>query len=182
MRAAAITTGSLALVAVLSACAAGGRTTSTGGVLAARTTKTLPSGQGSVCRTGTKVDLRVLKGTRGATIALAPVTIDGKGPYAFALDTGAAKSAIDSQLSKRLGLPSVAAGHHVEGVAGTVPARVVQVRSWQVGSIRLHTDTIDSIDLFGGRNGPAGLLGSDVLSRFSSICLDYKAGILRLGS
>ncbi|HZD87031.1 MAG TPA: retropepsin-like aspartic protease [Gaiellaceae bacterium] len=194
MRSATGILGSLALVAVLAACAAGGSaraggsgTASTNGVLGSSTAKSTRTTRTSaisstVCQTGTSVKLRVLKGKRGATIALVPVTIDGKGPYAFALDTGAAKSAIDSKLAKKLDLKQVATEHHVEGVSGSVKAKVVKVDSWKVGSIDLHSDTVASLDLFGGASGPAGLFGSDVLSRFSSICLDYRAGILKLGT
>jgi predicted aspartyl protease len=186
MRLVAGIAASLALVAVLAACAAGSGTTSTSGVLAAKTTKSKSGGTSttttSVCKNGTKVDVRILKGKRGATIALVPVKIDGKGPFAFALDTGAAKSAIDTKLAKRLNLQQVATEHHVEGVSGSVKAKIVKIDSWKVGSIDLHSDTVASLNLFGGNKGPAGLFGSDVLSRFSSICLDYGAGVLELGS
>lgn len=176
---------SLAAVLVLAACAAGGGTTRTGGVLAATTTKSTGSSTTSttsVCRAGTRVPVAVLKGTHGATTALVPVTIDGKGPFAFALDTGAAKSAIDSKLADRLGLKQIGTARNLEGVGGSVQAKIVRIASWHIGSIKLRPDDVGSLDLFGGKSGPVGLFGSDVLSRFSSVCLDYRTGTLRLGT
>jgi len=35
-------------------------------------------------------------------IALVPVTINGHGPYTFALDTGASQSLVDSQVAREL--------------------------------------------------------------------------------
>jgi hypothetical protein len=48
------------------------------------------------------VPLLVLKGTDGATLALAPVYVDDQGPFAFALDTGASHSVIDEDLADQL--------------------------------------------------------------------------------
>lgn len=185
MRPVAVAVASLVAVFVLAACAAGGGTTARHGVLGARTTKSTASSTTSttsVCQAGTKVAVTVIKGPHGATMALVPVTIDGKGPFAFALDTGAAKSAIDSSLARRLGLKQVGTARNLEGIAGSVRAKIVRIVSWNVGSIKLRPDDVGSLDLFGGKSGPAGLFGSDVLSRFSSVCLDYRTGTLRVGT
>lgn len=169
------------LVLVLAACAGG----TGGGVLGASTTKGTGGATqtgASVCRGGTKVHMRVVNGPHGATLALVPVTIDGHGPYVFALDTGAAKSAIDSKTARRLHLRQVGTSHRVEGISGSAQAKIVAVDAWRLGTIRLRSDRIGSLDLFGGHNGPVGLLGSDVLSRFSSVCVDYDSATLRLGT
>jgi hypothetical protein len=54
--------------------------------------------------------------------------------------------------------------------------------SWSVGSVPLAPQTVSSIDIpgFGLRSAAAGLLGSDVLSRFGAIQLDYRHQSLAL--
>jgi hypothetical protein len=59
---------------------------------------------------GQTVSLLVLQGPGGSTLALVPVFIDGQGPFAFALDTGASHSVIDKDLAEQLGLPAAGAG------------------------------------------------------------------------
>lgn len=53
-----------------------------------------PSGIGSVHRSGT-APLEVVR-ERGATLAVAPVSLDGKGPSPFLADTGASVSVVDT--------------------------------------------------------------------------------------
>ena len=115
-----------------------------------------------------------------ATIALVQVTIGGKGPYAFALDTGAAHSAIDVELAKKLGLERVGQTK-VSGVVKTDTVPQFRIGSWKVDGLKLKENTVSGTDLQRG-DGPglAGLLGSDVLSRFQRVTIDYDAQTLLL--
>ena len=56
---------------------------------------------GGTDRGGMAVHIQVVKHGR-QVLALVPVTIDGKGPYTFALDTGASQSLVDSQIARDL--------------------------------------------------------------------------------
>src|SRR4051812_27470524 len=63
-----------------------------------------------------RIEIKVLK-HGGQVLALVPVTINGKGPWAFALDTGASQSLVDSQVAKQLQVPKTGARQRIAGVA-----------------------------------------------------------------
>lgn len=115
----------------------------------------------------------------GATIVQIAVTIAGQGPYTFVLDTGASTSAIDSSITRRLGLQRAGPPHEVSGIGGSVEAVPVALTEWSAGPIRLPPGSIDSAPL-GLRqvDGSAGLLGSDILSQFGAVTIDYSAQTL----
>jgi predicted aspartyl protease len=120
--------------------------------------------------------------TATATLALIPVCLSGQGPYPFILDTGAAHSLVDRSLADRLHLAVTGEKAHATGVACTAMAEQVQVANWSVGQVALRAQTLTSLSLNGSPGGPgiAGLLGSDVWSRFGRFRLDYRAGRLTL--
>lgn len=115
-------------------------------------------------------------------IALVPVTIDGKGPYTFALDTGASQSLVDSQVAKELRAKPTGDSHQVAGISSVQSVATIEVKHWQVGRVRLPATTVVEENLpFGDADGGVqGLLGSDMLSRFDVVTIDYADGILRL--
>jgi predicted aspartyl protease len=123
-----------------------------------------------------EVKMVVLKGPKHETLALVPVYIDGKGPFSFALDTGASRTVVDRRVAEELGLPVAGSEESVKGVGGKAVAYPVRVGSWSVADFELHPSTLDALDLSeGGRaSGLQGLLGSDMLSRFHVIHVDYK--------
>jgi hypothetical protein len=119
--------------------------------------------------------LLVLEGPGGSTLALAPVFINGEGPFAFALDTGASQSVIDQGLAEELNLPTDGPTVEVSGVAATAEAEQVRVHGWAVGDVQLPGRTMVSLVLRepNRRLKLRGLLGSDVLSQFGTITVDY---------
>jgi predicted aspartyl protease len=127
------------------------------------------------------VGLNVLKEGKNV-IALAPVTINGKGPFTFALDTGASRSLIDSAVARRLGVPKRGHTAKIAGVNAVSKAQLVKVRSWRVGTIALPPTTLvsDNIPFGNAYAGIQGLLGSDMLSRFDVVTIDYAKQQLRL--
>jgi Aspartyl protease len=119
------------------------------------------------------------------TLALVPVFIDGHGPLPFALDTGASRSLISGALATRLHLPARGSAGMLQGVTGAASAENFAVASWRAGAIRLPPSMIAAIgSATGGAvtrlHGPVGLLGSDVLSRYGKIAIDYDKGLLVL--
>jgi hypothetical protein len=128
----------------------------------------------------TIVSLRVIK-FKGQVLALVPVQINGHA-FTFALDTGAAGSLIDSQAAKLIEIPKTGSKERGAGVKCTFTAAKVKVTSWRVGTIKLPAATIVSVNLpFGNAHrGVQGLLGSDMLSRFDTVTIDYDHGILKL--
>jgi len=103
-------------------------------------------------------------------------------PYPFILDTGAGQSTIDAGLARRLHLASAGAATEFAGVGCTGTARPVSVGDWSLDGVPLSTQQLTAATLpqMGGKGEPVGLLGSDVLSRFGGIRIDFDAGALVL--
>ena len=113
--------------------------------------------------------------TKKAVLALAPVRIDGHGPYTFVIDTGAGSSVVASSIAHKLTLRVLSKGK-ATGVASTVATRSVQISGWRVSSVSLPGTTLTSTSLTavgGGNTDIAGLLGSNTLSRFGTIAVNY---------
>ena len=69
----------------------------------------------------------------------------------------------------------------VTGVGCSETARKVRLGRWSIGGQRLP-NIVATSSMIAGANGKAfGLLGSDVLSHFGAIGLDYAHGQLTLG-
>lgn len=120
-----------------------------------------------------------------ATLALVPVKIGGKGPYAFVLDTGASISGINANLATKLKLAKTGKSAEVSGVTASARVPLVSIRHWSVGGAALHPGAIGELNFprsgSGSKGSPSilGLLGSDQLSRFGSITVDYGRQQLR---
>jgi len=120
------------------------------------------------------------------TLALVPVFIDGHGPLPFALDTGASRSLISATLAAQLHLPARGSAGMLQGVTGDASAENFAVSSWRAGTITLPPSMIAAIGSPAAGaavtklHGPVGLLGSDVLSRYGKIAIDYDKGLLVL--
>jgi predicted aspartyl protease len=127
------------------------------------------------------VDLRVSSGDFGV-LAFAEVFIAGKGPYAFTVDTGASHSVVDWDLARELELDVIGKPVAVTGITCRGQAGRIRMRGWRMGGVRLPRLGIQTIDMPdpGGGLVIEGLLGSDVLSRFGAVTVDYQAGRLFL--
>jgi predicted aspartyl protease len=117
----------------------------------------------------------------GATAALVRVYIHGR-LVPMLIDTGATVSVINSTAARALHLRTVGKRHRFCGVTGCALARRVRVSNWNVGGVEpLPTVVVSSAPIAGLNAHPFGLLGSDVLSRFGSITIDYAGKELILG-
>jgi predicted aspartyl protease len=127
------------------------------------------------------VDIKVLKQGK-QVLALVPVTINGKGPWAFAIDTGASQSLVDSQVAQELSVPTTGTKQKIAGVASVTKVSAIKVRDWRVGEVKLPPTTVVETNLpFGNaRGGVQGLLGSDMLSQFDVVTIDYDRSRLLL--
>ncbi len=119
----------------------------------------------------------------GQVAELLNVCIAGRGPYPFVIDTGAGESIIDAHLAKTLHLVHGGAATEFAGVGCTGTAQPVLVPSWSAVGVPLAAQTLTAATLpdFGTKGEPVGLLGSDVLSRFGAIRIDFRAQTLTLG-
>ena len=100
---------------------------------------------------------------------------------AFIVDTGAARSHVTAKFAKKLNLKKVGKPVTVAGVGCTSKAQHVEVDDWSIAGHALPTMTIDSSNLQIAKGKLAGLLGSDVWSKFGSIQIDYANETLTLG-
>lgn len=159
-RALALAGLALALIVVLTACEV-----------------SLGPGSSGVARgQGVTVPIRVISGPQGATLVLLPVSINGQGPFTFALDTGASSSIIDTPVARRLGLPQTGSPTPVAGISGQSQSVPVQIKRWHIEQINLPSMTVGSINLFDSQRGQGlqGLIGSDIWNQFGRISINYS--------
>jgi Aspartyl protease len=110
------------------------------------------------------------------------VCVGGEGPFPFVLDSGAGQSTIDAGLARRLHLATAGPASQFAGVGCTGTARPVSSGSWSLDGVVLASQQLTAATLpqVGGKGEPVGLLGSDVLSRFGAVRIDFAAGALVL--
>lgn len=95
---------------------------------------------------------------------MAPVFVNGRGPYAFVIDTGATRSAIAPHVVAELGLvPDPEHQLSVRGVTGTANVASVEVDRLQVGEIILEHQRLPVIQpsVFADADGILGVEGFD---------------------
>lgn len=130
------------------------------------------------------VQLEIIEGAGGSVLVLVPVMIDGKGPFRFALDTGASQTLLDSGLVAQLGLEVTGEVGPVTGIVGATTADEVVIESWSIGEVQLPAARAVGLEMTAGGAGAVefrGLLGADILRRFKVITLDFDKGLLILG-
>jgi len=93
---------------------------------------------------------------------LAPVIINGQGPFRFVVDTGANRSALSAALAEQLGLPREGAAMiGVHGVTGFAELPAVRVASLRTGNIELleHQMPVLPGSVFADADGILGVEG-----------------------
>ena len=125
---------------------------------------------------GTTAPIQVVKDQAGGVTVLAPVMIGGHGPYIFVVDTGASVSLIDRTVANRLDLQVSGSAQQVEGIGGVQTVVPVDISNWDLGQIKLPTDTIDKTSFSSSELGgnAVGLLGSDIWNEFGAVTIDYN--------
>jgi predicted aspartyl protease len=126
------------------------------------------------------VPLVILKARDGETLALARVIVHGRA-FPFLIDTGSSKTLVDTALARRLHLKTVGRPISVTGVGCSESARKVRLNRWSIGGQPLPNIVATSSTIAGSGGKAFGLLGSDVLSHFGAIGIDYAHGQLTLG-
>ena len=115
--------------------------------------------------------------TPGAPI-LVSARINGAGPVALILDTGAERTLVAPAALARLGItPPGTRDATIQGVTGATRADVVSIQSLEVGSARAGPLAIIAHDA--ELAGADGLLGQDFLSLFS-LTIDAAARLVTL--
>ena len=124
---------------------------------------------------GITANVQVDSDQSGGVSVLAPVMIDGQGPYTFVVDTGASVSLINRSTANRLGLAVAGPAQQVEGIGGTQVVVPVQISTWSLGKINLPPTHVDKSSFSGLElgGGAVGLLGSDIWNDFGEVTIDY---------
>jgi predicted aspartyl protease len=124
--------------------------------------------------------LKVIKARDGEVLAFTRVIIHGRA-FTFLVDTGSSKTFVDDALARQLHLKTVGRSIKVTGVGCSESARRVRVKNWSIAGQPLPNIVAVSSVLAGANGHAFGLLGSDVLSRFGIMSIDYAHGQLTLG-
>ena len=126
--------------------------------------------------------VRTVRLGKGA-FALVSVCIEGAGPFPFLIDSGSALSVVDTQLSRRFHLRQVGAPEWAAGIGCSATVVPEQVSSWSAGGLALSPQVVlsGSLPNLDASQPLAGVIGSDVLSRFGSVRIDYRAQTFSLG-
>jgi predicted aspartyl protease len=123
-----------------------------------------------------------LSGPGGAALVI-PVSINGRGPYRFVLDTGATLTCVDSRLAEELDLrdaPGVVAFGGT--IRGTGQMRVVRIDSAEVGTAkaaRLNGCVVDLQPMAQAGVKIDGLLGLNFLKNYR-VTIDFHSSSVRL--
>jgi predicted aspartyl protease len=126
------------------------------------------------------IDLQIIK-RNGEALIIAPVVIRGK-TYKFIVDTGATATLIDAAYVKELGLKRTSkAALPVAGIGGSTKVYLATISDWTIGRSKLPTSTITVGDIGLSGGDLVGLLGSDVLSTFGTVTIDYDKQKATLG-
>ncbi|MGH7730951.1 MAG: aspartyl protease family protein [Candidatus Eiseniibacteriota bacterium] len=116
-------------------------------------------------------------------LVLVPAFVNGRGPHAFVLDTGASATVLSAELAASLRIETVAAGP-MTGAGGLVQAALGRVGSLVVGSAALE-DVVVMVADFLAELGQVvgarldGVLGYNFLRHFR-VTLDYPGSTLWL--
>lgn len=127
--------------------------------------------------------VKVVRIDTGAAV-LVNACIEGAGPFPFVIDSGSSFSVINKELSRRFHLHQVGATQRAAGIACSATVVPEQLGSWSVGRLALRPQVVFSASLPNLEpNQPlAGVIGSDVLSRFGSVRIDYQKRTVSLGA
>ncbi len=108
---------------------------------------------------------------------VAPVSVNGQGPFRFIVDTGANRSVVSEELAQRLGLVADGSGE-VHSVHGVTIAPLVQVQSLQYGQLSLGNA---AMPILGGGvlAGEHGLLGVDGM-RGRRLRMDFERNCIEI--
>jgi hypothetical protein len=113
---------------------------------------------------------------------VANVCIGGKGPFPFLVDTGGSTTLLDSSLAKRLHLELVDGPRAVRSFTCKRQISFAALSRWSVGNTTLLPQAVEIGDV----RSPAlpdldGVLGSDTLSSFGAVRIDYGQQTITLG-
>jgi predicted aspartyl protease len=107
---------------------------------------------------------------------VAPVYVNGQGPFRFIVDTGANRSVLSSAVAAQLGLTPTSIGE-VHSISSVALAPLVNVDSITFQGLRLDSAALPILD--GGALGEHGVLGVDGM-RGHRLRIDFERGCMEI--
>lgn len=110
---------------------------------------------------------------------VAPVEINGQGPFRFILDTGANRSAMSAATAQKLGLEADESSRvSVHGITGSAVLPAVDVARFRAGELLFENQRLPVLPsaVFGGVDG---ILGIDVLQS-ARVDVDFDSGTVTI--
>jgi predicted aspartyl protease len=100
----------------------------------------------------------IARGRGGRMVA--PMMVNGDGPFRFIVDTGANRSAVSQALAERLGLTPTGTGD-VHSISGVTQAPMAQLRALRYGGLDLQPGMVPIVEgaVLGGEEGLLGVDG-----------------------
>lgn len=122
----------------------------------------------------------------GKPLILVPVTINGRGEFQFAVDTGASITTVSQEAASSLGINAEFAIPPITGGGGTVGGHAVTLDSVQLGSRccrGLSTVIVGFLSNLSSAVGERidGILGYNFLRSFRSVLIHYPESFISLG-
>ncbi|MEW6733965.1 MAG: aspartyl protease family protein [Acidobacteriota bacterium] len=119
----------------------------------------------------------------GKPLIVVAATVNGKGPYQFAVDTGASTTVISLELAESLALQSQAMPAMI-GAGGTVQTSVSAIESLTIGDIEVNHLTVMISDFLSMLSQAIatkidGIVGYNYLKAFR-VTIDYPNEVIRL--
>jgi hypothetical protein len=129
------------------------------------------------------IPVRVITTSSDGTIIVAGVCLDDKGPFTFLVDTGAAVSLLDQSVVKTLDLPGQSRSVSTTSFGCHTEMSFAWSDSWSIGGNELNPQYVEVADVR-SPEVPAldGIIGSDVLSSFGAVRIDYMQQTLTLAA
>jgi Aspartyl protease len=104
-------------------------------------------------------------------------------PYPFVVASGSPLSVIEQATASHLALASTGSSVPAPNVGCQGSAKQVRSGTWTVGTVPQTPRALATVSLAGGtQNAVPGDIGSDVLSSWGSVVLDYRTAVLWLGA
>ncbi len=110
---------------------------------------------------------------------VAPMMVNGEGPFRFIVDTGANRSAISQELADRLGLTPMGMGQ-VHTVSGVLTAPLAEVAGFRYGDLDLDAGLLPVVQST-VLAGEEGLLGVDGM-RGRRLRIDFEHRCIEIGT
>lgn len=112
------------------------------------------------------------------------VMVNGKGPYDFLFDSGASINVLNKRLSNELDLEEHDAGASVQGVGGSIEAKMVVLDEFEIGAFKRGKCVAIVLDLdhMSGDHGKhmMGIIGQNTLDQVKEFHFDFVKNTMKM--